>query len=432
MAPNIFSFGTAALLAAACCIPAILSLMSMWDKIHKTNWKRRFGNADSSKLNELLPGTNAATPAKMMKTEGRIRFYLSMVEIPVFGAAVIAIIIWGELNFFSYRVAYQTEPMASIGKQSRMKSCCSWLIDHLIYSGLLGQWAPMVGTGLAALGSLYGLLAADTTEERNGSAFTTKYRSISHHHRNMSHPHCGVRSEPALIRSQALNSESPVREPIRQNSFSEGTAHRQAQQSTPSTSRRSTFPASHVTTRSRNDGSLRRSQTLALADGNRRKVAGAFEWLGEKLGTPAPDAFDDSEFQNGPAADFPTIPAEAQRNPGLPQIFASYNPHRDSQGNATPNTMLRRQLSGAGSFTESSRMSGMYFERVSTEDLQPTSSLQDKSPIERPLARRDTLEVPKPVFHSPIVWNTSSGSASDTVSFANVDGSSPITKIPGS
>lgn len=111
-------FGTATLLAAACCIPAILSLVSMWDKILKTNWKRRFGNSpDSSDLNKLLSGTNAATPAKMMKTEGRIRFYLSMVEIPVFGAAVIAILIAGERNFFSYRVRYQTEPMASIGKQ---------------------------------------------------------------------------------------------------------------------------------------------------------------------------------------------------------------------------------------------------------------------------------------------------------------------------
>lgn len=110
-------FGTATLLAAACCVPAILSLVSMWDKILKINWKRRFGDTDSSGLNKLLPGTNAATPAMMMKTEGRIRFYLSMVEIPVFGAAVIAILIVGERNFFSYRVRYQTEPMASIGKQ---------------------------------------------------------------------------------------------------------------------------------------------------------------------------------------------------------------------------------------------------------------------------------------------------------------------------
>lgn len=88
----------------------------MWDKILKLNWKRRFGDGDKSDLDKPLPGTNAATPAKMMRTDSRIRFYLSMVEIPVFGAAVLAILIVGERNFFSYRVSYQTEPMASIGK----------------------------------------------------------------------------------------------------------------------------------------------------------------------------------------------------------------------------------------------------------------------------------------------------------------------------
>ena len=88
----------------------------MWDKILKTNWTRRFGHTDILNLNTPLPGTNAATPAKMLRTESRIRFYLSMVEIPVFCAAVLAILVVGERNFFSYSVRYQTEPMGSIGK----------------------------------------------------------------------------------------------------------------------------------------------------------------------------------------------------------------------------------------------------------------------------------------------------------------------------
>jgi hypothetical protein len=45
-----------------------------------------------------------------------IRFFLSTVEIPMFGAAVLAILIIGEQNFFSSQVLYQTEPIASIGK----------------------------------------------------------------------------------------------------------------------------------------------------------------------------------------------------------------------------------------------------------------------------------------------------------------------------
>lgn len=417
-------FGTTTLLAAACCVPAILSLISMWDKILKINWKRRFGDGSGSKLNELLPGTNAATPARMMNTEGRIRFYLSMVEIPVFGAAVIAILIVGERNLFSYRVRYQTEPMASIGKQHHL-AYIPWFESRLILPRLLGQWAPMVGTGLAALGSLYSLLAADTQEEEHGSAFTTKHCNISHHQRSISHPHYGNKSEPVLTRPQAPHNERPVHELIRQHGFSEGIMiHRQTQHSTPSTSRRSTFPAirgpvAAPAGSAMTEHPLRRTQTSASdADGNRRKVAGAFEWLGEKLGTPAPDAFDDSDFRNGPAANYPTVPAEEQRNRELPATLVLYNPHRDSQGNATPNSaMLRRQRSGAGgSAGGGSRVSvsgDVYSEPAPAEDIQYADpSGLDRSLVERPLARVDTLEVPRPVFRSSIAWNGSSGSAS--------------------
>lgn len=127
-APHLLPFGTATLLSAACCIPAILSLASTWNKILKLNWTIRFGDSqDMDAPNEPISGTKS-TPAKMMKVNERIRFYLSMVEIPVFGAAILAILIVGERNFFDYRVSYMTEPIASVG-----------------------QWAPIVGTGLAAV-----------------------------------------------------------------------------------------------------------------------------------------------------------------------------------------------------------------------------------------------------------------------------------------
>lgn len=123
-APDRLGFGTATLLAAACCIPAILSLASMWNMILKINWKRRFGDDEENKDQHIpIPGTNAATPAKMGKVNDRIRFYLSMVEIPVFGAAILAILVYGELNFFSYRLAYMTEPIASVGKLTLVIMC---------------------------------------------------------------------------------------------------------------------------------------------------------------------------------------------------------------------------------------------------------------------------------------------------------------------
>jgi hypothetical protein len=115
--PTKLTFDTATLIAAACCIPAILSLVSMWIKILETNWNTQFGDRyDDERVNEPIEGTNGATIGKMRRVNSMIRFFLGAVEIPVLGGAVIAILIVGEMNFFSDQVQYQTEPIASIGK----------------------------------------------------------------------------------------------------------------------------------------------------------------------------------------------------------------------------------------------------------------------------------------------------------------------------
>ena len=116
-APDKLTFGMATLLAAACCIPAILSLISMWNKILEINWHTRRGDGDEDeRINEPIEGTNGATIETMRRINALIRSFLSVVEIPIFGAAVLAILIIGERNFFSFPVRYQTEPIASIGK----------------------------------------------------------------------------------------------------------------------------------------------------------------------------------------------------------------------------------------------------------------------------------------------------------------------------
>lgn len=116
-APDLLDFGTATLLAAACCIPAILSLVSMWNKILEINWKRRWGNGEpEERLDEQIEGTNGATVGRMRHVNGVIRMFLSAIEAPLFVAAVLAILIVGELNFRSRQVDYETEPMASIGR----------------------------------------------------------------------------------------------------------------------------------------------------------------------------------------------------------------------------------------------------------------------------------------------------------------------------
>lgn len=114
-APDKLTFNTATLFAAACCIPAILSLISMCFKILEINWKSRFGrdeydeNADGS--SEELDGANTVEKG----VENMIRLWLRALEIPVYAAAILAILILGEMNFFSAQVRFQTEPISSIG-----------------------------------------------------------------------------------------------------------------------------------------------------------------------------------------------------------------------------------------------------------------------------------------------------------------------------
>jgi hypothetical protein len=116
--PRELTFNTATLLAAACCIPAILMLVSTWIKILEKNWER-FSRSDGQheKLDESpIVGTNGATPKQMTWISDRIRSWLTLIEVPVFVAAVLFILVKGEMNFFSKPVMYQTEPIASVGK----------------------------------------------------------------------------------------------------------------------------------------------------------------------------------------------------------------------------------------------------------------------------------------------------------------------------
>ncbi|KAL3418819.1 hypothetical protein PVAG01_09040 [Phlyctema vagabunda] len=375
-APDKLTFETALLLAAACCIPAILSLISMWNKILKINWKTRFADRDDD---EPIQGTNGATNENMRKVNGLIRDLLSGVEIPVFGAAVLAILIVGERNFFSAQVKYETEPIASIG-----------------------QWAPIIGSGLAVLGSFYVLLAtAESEKEEKSSALAT--------HCNCSMQNIGLGISTAS--SNSIGSQRP--------SFSHHSSPNMERQ-TPG----KTPPGESV---------LLPAQTPDTA--NRRKVAKALTWVGSYIGTAARDRFDDSEFRRGKAVDFPEIPGEEHRNKELPRIRKGYNPSRDADGNVTP--ALRAQHSRSGSFTsvisrfdiegtsmtrvvspqslplpqsplpspplpttQRPRTSTLHGERDSSEVHRLSLSTSASATTHRPPARRDTLEVPSPVHHS--------------------------------
>ena len=135
--PQRITFGMGTLLAAACCIPAIISLVTMWNKILEINWRSHFGNRNRDLL-ATIEGTNGATEETMSRVNKYIRRILNVVEAPVYGAAVFFILIMGELNFFSHQVYFQTEPMTAIGQWAPMVTYFSVLFPELL-SSLVGR-----------------------------------------------------------------------------------------------------------------------------------------------------------------------------------------------------------------------------------------------------------------------------------------------------
>lgn len=102
-------------MAAACCIPAILSLISMRNKILYFNWRKSSGKRPEKNEKERIKGTKA-TIGSMKNVNSTLRLVLGRVEIVVFGGLVLAILVIGERNFFSTQVSYESEPMYAIGK----------------------------------------------------------------------------------------------------------------------------------------------------------------------------------------------------------------------------------------------------------------------------------------------------------------------------
>jgi len=125
----------------------------------------------------------------------------------------------------------------------------------------IGQWAPIVGTGLALFGSLYVALAAPESTE---------------------------------------GSETNGVSPPRSNCSPTGMGG----------PRRST-------------GDLQRSQThttVATLEGTRRTVGSWLNKAAEYVGTPQEKSYDDGGFRRGRARMYPRLPGEENRNPGLNQI----------------------------------------------------------------------------------------------------------------
>ncbi|KXJ91902.1 hypothetical protein Micbo1qcDRAFT_194893 [Microdochium bolleyi] len=310
-APTALTFNAATLLAAACCIPAILYLISTWIKILELNWKSRFGTGD---LQEKIEGTNGATVGGMLRINAVVQSFLSVLEILLFGAAVVAILVIGEINFFGEPMMWETENVQSIG-----------------------QWAPLVGTAMAVLGSLYTLLLADAeavTGEVHSPANKSCCCQCAHHS-----PHSPIHRSPSIQDGSSTHSSSHRQQVMRTGlglgvSLSELTENEMLR-------RASTVEDTEMDTLS-----IRRTRTIDAA--SRRRVAGYFNSMANYLGTAAHERFDSSDFKHGKAVDFPEIPGEAERNSRLNDIREAYNQPREADGSLTPE--LRPQRSRASSF----------------------------------------------------------------------------------
>ncbi|CCT67744.1 uncharacterized protein FFUJ_14757 [Fusarium fujikuroi IMI 58289] len=288
-APHTLTFGTATLLAAACCVHAVLCLVSMWDRVLEINWRRRFGKPTNDAASE---DDESANKGVMKKVNDTIGFFLRILAIPVFGGAGLAILIVGEINFFSPQVNYQTEPMANIG-----------------------QWAPITGTAMAMIGSLYLLLA------RHADQAGEPYPS---HHCNCSH--CHFNDETSQVSHQeSISSLNSHHITLTVTNTDTRTNNQLSPHLNP------TQPRTSISSSRLRDPSVFEEHSQTPRNPYRQKIENAFFRFGEMIGTPAHDFITEPKVKRPDRVDFPMIPGEQFRDLGVSAVEIERDQHQDGE-----------------------------------------------------------------------------------------------------
>lgn len=220
----------------------------------------------------------------------------------------------------------------------------------------IGQWAPIAGTGFAALGSLY-LFLADTSDpvdkvaDRDAPMHHCDCMHSQHNGEQHLHSHRHTDSDDLQNRKniQSDNKGDFVTSPrpdlalmqkTGEQGISPASSHSAISQDVTGDREREhgRYNASIGLTPTNNQppprAGLERSETKDVA--NRRKIAKGLKKISNYMGTAAPDLFNEAEFKNSKALDYPEIPAEEARNRILPQIRTQYNLPRDNAGHVTP------------------------------------------------------------------------------------------------
>ncbi|KIW00744.1 uncharacterized protein PV09_07728 [Verruconis gallopava] len=394
--PQRITFGMGTLFAAACCVPAVLSIISIWNKIIADNRakKKRLQQNATSRREQL-------NRESIDRTNKIIQSLLSVVEIPVFAGAVIALVILGELNFWSTQVNYMTERIASIG-----------------------QWAPIAGTGLAVVGAL-ALRITEMIQKHDGD--TAPRSSLSSYEEEKRRPTIelhGPDDNPVHVEpSYVADSGRFVEEPRSMSINVPELVH----------VKESTDHVEHAVCTSSDldpDERLHHVETYASAStsASRSKDAGRSKFasiVAKVTGSPGLDR-DELIFQAA-KKELPELPGERNRNPMLQQQIERFGRHRSSFGasNApslygesnpstsrdpspfpSPNMPHRNRTlptSHSASRTTSSPLPGP---RVNAGEAQASRTTRDRTASEpfgphggasssSPLGRSMTLEVPQ-------------------------------------
>lgn len=357
--PNRVSFNAAMLIAAGVCIPAILSLIFTWDKILAINWKKR---SDPERPDEQIEGANI-TYREIKGINDKVRLFLTVIEIPLFGGAVIAILVAGELNFFSKQLMYQTEPMASIGMYFSL-----YLVKPAY--NLVGQWSPIAGTLMAALGSLYIVWATDGEIIVYDKSKAPRSESSQSSH-----------SERPPMRGRSSTQQySPTRTTPRTETFPRLSSDLNALQISVTGASRAPSPDEHIeTVRARTD------TAKSEFNAGRGKVRKWFEKASVHMSDAAHRELDVSDYDNPKARRYPWIPGEELKNQHIHRTSTNYEEKRRAASEYASSIRSAREPSPSTPPTE-------------------TSPQPDPNPdaiTVAPPRRRSTLEVPPIAYHSP-------------------------------
>ncbi|KIW18967.1 hypothetical protein PV08_03256 [Exophiala spinifera] len=363
-APDKLTFNAATLLAAACCVPALLLIISNWNKIREANALESKRLKDRTDDHEPEGTDLFCTCGNHEPESAGNRRTRNFVATPIFGAAILSILIIGEWNFFSEQVAYQTEPIASIG-----------------------QWAPIVGTGLALVGSVYVLLAKDIVFEKREQEKRKQEKKEAEDRRDQE------KTNPSVQHVDGGNDEptTPAPASAPANPTSAGDNDR-----CPNCGRVVARDTNWTRGRSRGRKAMR-----VLSDWRRRGTRAMIK-LVDFIGTAAEDTFENKKFRQAKEK-WIQYPGEKYKNPALRETVDQYRRSRDLSSSANDQPRSRSASVQSRRDAQLSRLeTGTTITNNSTNHSggggQRSSTTSSGAPLRR--GTTDSLQVPPSIHHA--------------------------------